>query len=77
MHHVIDIIVTHNTYELRTTVWHKKINSMKYVGLRVSKVPSSDWKLKLLPWFNIILYSEMCFQESVTILPLSLRLHRC
>lgn len=39
----------------------KKINSMKYVGLRVSKVPSSDWKLKLLLWFNIILYSEMCF----------------
>lgn len=55
----------------------KKINSMKYVGLRVSKVPSSDWKLKLLLWFNIILYSEMCFRESVTILPLSLRLHRC
>ena len=55
----------------------KKINSMKYVGLRVSKVPSSDWKLKLLLWFNIILYSEMCFRESVTILPLSLKLHRC
>ena len=43
----------------------------KYVDLRESKIPFSDWSWKILIWLKHILYPNICFWESVTSLTLS------